>query len=77
MFKGNTCSGGCVFTPSTSHDFIAETDILRHGISIGSISDAKTVSGVTISSNTVTESMYGIRIKVKAYASLFVHTLRP
>ncbi|EIM85583.1 polygalacturonase [Stereum hirsutum FP-91666 SS1] len=40
-----------------------------HGISIGSISDAKTVSGVTISDNTVTASMYGIRIKVKAYVT--------
>lgn len=34
-----------------------------HGISIGSISDAKVVSGVTISGNTVTNSMYGMRIK--------------
>ena len=36
-----------------------------HGISIGSISDDKVVSGVTISGNTVTDSMYGMRIKVR------------
>ena len=36
-----------------------------HGISIGSISDAKTASGITISGNTVVKSMYGMRIKVK------------
>ncbi|KZV72185.1 glycoside hydrolase family 28 protein [Peniophora sp. CONT] len=37
-----------------------------HGISIGSISDAKTASGITISGNTVVKSMYGMRIKVKS-----------
>ncbi|VDC07494.1 unnamed protein product [Peniophora sp. CBMAI 1063] len=40
-----------------------------HGISIGSISDDKVVSGVTISGNTVTDSMYGMRIKVKTDAT--------
>ena len=39
-----------------------------HGISIGSISGSKTVSGVTISGNTVVASMYGMRIKVDRYA---------
>lgn len=36
------------------------------GISIGSIASDKTVSGVTISGNTVVDSMYGFRIKVDA-----------
>ncbi|KAH8826080.1 polygalacturonase [Flagelloscypha sp. PMI_526] len=40
-----------------------------HGISIGSISDAAVVSGVTISGNTVVKSMYGMRIKVKTDAT--------
>ncbi|KZV65706.1 glycoside hydrolase family 28 protein [Peniophora sp. CONT] len=40
-----------------------------HGISIGSIADAKTVSGVTISGNTVVKSMYGMRIKVDSDAT--------
>ncbi|VDC06226.1 unnamed protein product [Peniophora sp. CBMAI 1063] len=40
-----------------------------HGISIGSISGSKSVSGVTISGNTVTESMYGMRIKVDTDAT--------
>ncbi|EIM87418.1 polygalacturonase [Stereum hirsutum FP-91666 SS1] len=40
-----------------------------HGISIGSIASDKTVSGVTISGNTVTNSMYGMRIKVDADAT--------
>jgi Glycosyl hydrolases family 28 len=40
-----------------------------HGISIGSISSGKTVSNVTISGNTVTNSMYGLRIKVQAAAT--------
>ena len=34
------------------------------GMSIGSISSGKTVSGVTFAGNTVTDSLYGIRIKV-------------
>ena len=38
-----------------------------HGISIGSISDDKVVSGVTISGNTVTDSMYGMRIKASIF----------
>nr|BBF90593.1 endo-polygalacturonase [Fomitopsis palustris] len=40
-----------------------------HGMSIGSISSGKTVSGVTFAGNTVTDSMYGIRIKVKKDAT--------
>lgn len=40
-----------------------------HGISIGSIASGKTVSDVTISGNTVTNSMYGMRIKVDADAT--------
>ncbi|KIY42998.1 glycoside hydrolase family 28 protein [Fistulina hepatica ATCC 64428] len=40
-----------------------------HGISIGSISSDDTVSSVTISGNTVTDSMYGLRIKAKASAT--------
>ena len=40
-----------------------------HGISIGSISSGKTVSDVTISDNTVTKSMYGLRIKAQAAAT--------
>ncbi|VDB91724.1 unnamed protein product [Peniophora sp. CBMAI 1063] len=40
-----------------------------HGISIGSISGSKTVSGVTISGNTVVDSMYGMRIKVDSDAT--------
>ncbi|PBL00015.1 endopolygalacturonase 2 precursor [Armillaria gallica] len=40
-----------------------------HGISVGSISTGKTVTDVTISGNTVTNSMYGLRIKVKAEAT--------
>ncbi|KAJ3903176.1 polygalacturonase [Lentinula edodes] len=40
-----------------------------HGISIGSISSDKTVSAVTISGNTVVESMYGMRIKVDSDAT--------
>ena len=32
-----------------------------HGISIGSISSGKSVTDVTISGNTVTDSMYGFR----------------
>jgi polygalacturonase len=39
-----------------------------HGISI-SISSGTTVSDVTISGNTVTNSMYGLRIKVQAAAT--------
>ncbi|KAK0463966.1 glycoside hydrolase family 28 protein [Desarmillaria tabescens] len=40
-----------------------------HGISIGSIASDKSVSDVTISGNTVTDSMYGFRIKVQASAT--------
>ncbi|KAG7443934.1 polygalacturonase [Guyanagaster necrorhizus] len=40
-----------------------------HGISIGSIASDATVSDVTISGNTVTDSMYGFRIKVDATAT--------
>ncbi|KIK54403.1 glycoside hydrolase family 28 protein [Collybiopsis luxurians FD-317 M1] len=40
-----------------------------HGISIGSIATGKSVSGVTISGNTVSESMYGMRIKVDSDAT--------
>ncbi|KAK7063550.1 glycoside hydrolase family 28 protein [Favolaschia claudopus] len=40
-----------------------------HGISIGSIATGKTVSGVTIARNTVTNSVYGLRIKVDADAT--------
>lgn len=40
-----------------------------HGMSIGSIASGKTVSGVTFSGNTVTDSMYGTRIKVDADAT--------
>ncbi|KAG7443971.1 polygalacturonase [Guyanagaster necrorhizus] len=40
-----------------------------HGISIGSISSDNSVSDVTISGNTVKDSMYGLRIKVKASAT--------
>ncbi|KIY42978.1 glycoside hydrolase family 28 protein [Fistulina hepatica ATCC 64428] len=39
-----------------------------HGISIGSIASDKAVSDVTISGNTVTDSMYGLRIKVDSDA---------
>ncbi|PCH33713.1 glycoside hydrolase family 28 protein [Wolfiporia cocos MD-104 SS10] len=35
-----------------------------HGMSIGSIASGKTVSGVKFAGNTVTDSMYGVRIKV-------------
>ncbi|CCL99495.1 uncharacterized protein FIBRA_01513 [Fibroporia radiculosa] len=40
-----------------------------HGMSIGSISSGKTVSGVVFSDNTVTSSMYGTRIKVDSDAT--------
>jgi len=40
-----------------------------HGMSIGSIATGKSVSGVTFSGNTVTESMYGMRIKVDSDAT--------
>ncbi|KAK0456780.1 glycoside hydrolase family 28 protein [Armillaria borealis] len=40
-----------------------------HGISIGSIASDKSVTDVTISGNTVTDSLYGLRIKVDASAS--------
>jgi len=40
-----------------------------HGISIGSIATGKTVTDVTISGNTVTTSMYGMRIKVDSDAT--------
>lgn len=40
-----------------------------HGISIGSIGSGKTVSNVVISGNTVTNSMFGMRIKVDADAT--------
>ncbi|KIY70879.1 glycoside hydrolase family 28 protein [Cylindrobasidium torrendii FP15055 ss-10] len=40
-----------------------------HGISIGSIATDHSVSGVTISGNTVVDSMYGMRIKVQQSAS--------
>ncbi|KAK0452726.1 pectin lyase fold/virulence factor [Desarmillaria tabescens] len=40
-----------------------------HGILISSISSGKSVTDVTISRNTVTDSMYGFRIKVKASAT--------
>lgn len=38
-------------------------------MSIGSISSGKTVSGVKFAGNTVTDSLYGIRIKVKKDAT--------
>lgn len=44
-------------------------DKLFSGMSIGSIASGKTVSGVTFSGNTVTDSMYGTRIKVDADAT--------
>jgi polygalacturonase len=34
-----------------------------HGISIGSIATGKTVSGVKIARNTITNGLYGLRIK--------------
>nr|AAF68401.1 endopolygalacturonase [Chondrostereum purpureum] len=40
-----------------------------HGISVGSIASGKHVSGVAIKGNTVTNSMYGMRVKVKAAAT--------
>ncbi|KAJ6617431.1 polygalacturonase [Mycena sp. CBHHK59/15] len=40
-----------------------------HGISIGSIASDKTVSGVTIARNTITNGLYGLRIKVDADAT--------
>jgi len=40
-----------------------------HGMSIGSIATGKSVSGVTFSGNTVSESMYGMRIKVDSDAT--------
>lgn len=40
-----------------------------HGISIGSIASGKTVSSVVISGNTVTNSAYGLRIKVNSDAT--------
>ncbi|KAF8302571.1 polygalacturonase [Clavulina sp. PMI_390] len=40
-----------------------------HGISIGSIASSKTVSNVKIANNVVTNSMYGLRIKVDADAT--------
>lgn len=40
-----------------------------HGISIGSIASGKTVTDVTISGNTVTNSLYGLRIKVDSDAT--------
>lgn len=40
-----------------------------HGISVGSISSDKTVDTVTVTGNTVKDSMYGLRIKVKAAAT--------
>nr|AAF68404.1 endopolygalacturonase [Chondrostereum purpureum] len=40
-----------------------------HGISVGSIATGKHVSSVTIKGNTVTNSMYGLRVKVQASAT--------
>ncbi|KZT68689.1 glycoside hydrolase family 28 protein [Daedalea quercina L-15889] len=40
-----------------------------HGMSIGSISSGKTVSGVVFSGNTVSDSLYGTRIKVDSDAT--------
>ncbi|KAG8846676.1 hypothetical protein FRB96_001912 [Tulasnella sp. 330] len=40
-----------------------------HGISIGSIATGKTVSGVKIARNTITNGLYGLRIKVDADAT--------
>ncbi|KAJ7785327.1 polygalacturonase [Mycena maculata] len=40
-----------------------------HGISIGSIATGKSVSNVTITGNTVTGGLYGLRIKVDATAT--------
>ncbi|KAG8879972.1 hypothetical protein FRB97_001271 [Tulasnella sp. 331] len=40
-----------------------------HGISIGSIATGKAVSGVKIARNTITNGLYGLRIKVDADAT--------
>ncbi|KAJ7622525.1 polygalacturonase [Roridomyces roridus] len=45
------------------------TCIGSHGISIGSIASNKSVSDVTISGNTITGGLYGLRIKVDAIAT--------
>ncbi|KZP10503.1 glycoside hydrolase family 28 protein [Athelia psychrophila] len=48
-FSNNKCSGA--------------NSLVGHGISIGSIASDKAVSGVTISGNTITDSVNGLRIK--------------
>ncbi|KAJ7696803.1 polygalacturonase [Mycena rosella] len=44
-----------------------------HGISIGSIATGKTVSTVTIARNTVTNGLYGLRIKASASVSNVIY----
>lgn len=42
---------------------------MNTGMSIGSISSGKTVSGVIFSGNTVSDSLYGTRVKVDSDAT--------
>ncbi|KII95065.1 glycoside hydrolase family 28 protein [Plicaturopsis crispa FD-325 SS-3] len=63
---GNTClnQDDCLAINSgSSITFESNTCSGGHGISIGSIATGKSVSGVTITDNTVTDSMNGLRIK--------------
>ncbi|KIM89422.1 glycoside hydrolase family 28 protein [Piloderma croceum F 1598] len=63
---GNTCKNqdDCLAVGSGSNiQFSSNFCTGGHGVSIGSISSGKTVNDVTISNNTVTNSMYGLRIK--------------
>ena len=43
--------------------------VVNTGMSIGSISSGKTVSGVIFSGNTVSDSLYGTRVKVDSDAT--------
>ncbi|KAJ7052215.1 polygalacturonase [Mycena amicta] len=60
----------CVAINSGSTIVIEDsTCIGGHGISIGSIASDKTVSNVKIARNTITNGLYGLRIKVDADAT--------
>lgn len=63
---GNTCKNqdDCLAINKGSNIIFSDNQCSGgHGISIGSISTGKDVSGVTISGNTVTSSTNGLRIK--------------
>lgn len=57
-------------TVSTSHTILIPQRLnAAIGMSIGSISSGKTVSGVIFSGNTVSSSLYGTRVKVDSDAT--------